>query len=598
MQLQNQDIVIDQVNAKAVIKEVLKITAADSDFEVVTKERDGITYPAFASLPTSLGEMYKAAADAHASAEFLVYLDERYSFAKLHRLATTFSYVLSKECGIGKGDKVIIAMRNYPEWIVSFMGITMLGAVAVPVNAWWNEHEFAHVIKHSQASLVIVDDKRFDVLNSTLQNLKIACLIARPNQEQNQSLCLMTKINQFITNSRDLENSLEPNNSLGLNNKLKRSVQQQQYKVESNDIATIFYTSGSTGSPKGAVSNHESVLTALYTWLMLGSAAVIANGAGEVEPAFAPAALLTVPLFHVTGCHTLFLLSMLIGRKTVMMPYWDAALALKLIEQERVTYFNGVPTMSMELMNHPDKDNYDLDSLVDICAGGAARAPEHVRKISQLFKSGNPSCGYGLTETNALGAVNGPVEYLAKPTSAGLPTPPIVDVKIFNDENQPLPQGDIGEIAIKSISNIIGYWQDEKATLAAFSDGYFKTGDLGYLDEDGFIYIVDRIKDIIIRGGENISSLEVENAIYKHPSTLEASVFGLPDQRLGEVVGAVVCINNSEPVDEHSLQLFLAELIAHFKVPHKIWLVKQSLPRLGSGKIDKRTLKAHYLSLI
>jgi long-chain acyl-CoA synthetase len=598
MQLQNQDIVIDQANAKAVIKEVLKITAADSDFEVVTKERDGITYPAFASLPTSLGEMYKAAADAHASAEFLVYLDERYSFAKLHRLATTFSYVLSKECGIGKGDKVIIAMRNYPEWIVSFMGITMLGAVAVPVNAWWNEHEFAHVIKHSQASLVIVDDKRFDVLNSTLQNLKIACLIARPNQEQNQSLCLMTKINQFITNSRDLENSLEPNNSLGLNNKLKRSVQQQQYKVESNDIATIFYTSGSTGSPKGAVSNHESVLTALYTWLMLGSAAVIANGAGEVEPAFAPAALLTVPLFHVTGCHTLFLLSMLIGRKTVMMPYWDAALALKLIEQERVTYFNGVPTMSMELMNHPDKDNYDLDSLVDICAGGAARAPEHVRKISQLFKSGNPSCGYGLTETNALGAVNGPVEYLAKPTSAGLPTPPIVDVKIFNDENQPLPQGDIGEIAIKSISNIIGYWQDEKATLAAFSDGYFKTGDLGYLDEDGFIYIVDRIKDIIIRGGENISSLEVENAIYKHPSTLEASVFGLPDQRLGEVVGAVVCINNSEPVDEHSLQLFLAELIAHFKVPHKIWLVKQSLPRLGSGKIDKRTLKAHYLSLI
>ncbi|MFT7261276.1 MAG: long-chain acyl-CoA synthetase [Glaciecola sp.] len=598
MQLQNQDIVIDQANAKAVIKEVLKITAADSDFEVVTKERDGITYPAFASLPTSLGEMYKAAADAHASAEFLVYLDERYSFAKLHKLATTFSHVLSQECGIGKGDKVIIAMRNYPEWIVSFMGITMLGAVAVPVNAWWNEHEFAHVIKHSQASLVIVDDKRFDVLNSTLQNLKIACLIARPNQEQNQSLCLMTKINQFITNSRDLENSLEPNNSLGLNNNLKRSVQQQQCKVESNDIATIFYTSGSTGSPKGAVSNHESVLTALYTWLMLGSAAGIANGAGEVEPAFAPAALLTVPLFHVTGCHTLFLLSMLIGRKTVMMPYWDAALALKLIEQERVTYFNGVPTMSMELMNHPDKDNYDLDSLVDICAGGAARAPEHVRKISQLFKSGNPSCGYGLTETNALGAVNGPVEYLAKPTSAGFPTPPIVDVKIFNDENQPLPQGDIGEIAIKSISNIIGYWQDEKATLAAFSNGYFKTGDLGYVDEDGFIYIVDRIKDIIIRGGENISSLEVENAIYKHPSTLEASVFGLPDQRLGEVVGAVVCINNSEPVDELSLQLFLVELIAHFKVPHKIWLVKQSLPRLGSGKIDKRTLKAHYLSLI
>jgi acyl-CoA synthetase (AMP-forming)/AMP-acid ligase II len=288
---------------------------------------------------------------------------------------------------------------------------------------------------------------------------------------------------------------------------------------------------------------------------------------------------------------------MLIGRKTVMMPYWDATMALQLIEQERITYFNGVPTMSLELMNHPDKDAYELDSLLDVCAGGAARSPEHVRKISQSFRSGNPSCGYGLTETNALGAVNGPVEYLAKPTSAGLPTPPIVDVKIFNDQNQALPQGEIGEIAIKSLSNILGYWQDEEATSAAFSNGYFKTGDLGYLDEDGFIYIVDRIKDIIIRGGENISSLEVENALYNHPSTLEACVFGLPDDRLGEVVGAVVYVNNKEAVDEQTLQLFLTKLIAHFKVPHKIWFVEQSLPRLGSGKIDKRALKTRYPSL-
>ncbi|MFT5996368.1 MAG: acyl-CoA synthetase (AMP-forming)/AMP-acid ligase II [Glaciecola sp.] len=584
MQLQNQDIFINQASAKAVINEVTKLTARDSAFEVVTKQRDGVTYPAFVSLPTSLGDMYHAAAEAHGSAEFLVYLNERYSFAKLHELATAFSHVLSQECGIGKGDKVIIAMRNYPEWIVSFMGITILGAIAVPVNAWWSEQELARVITHSQASLVIVDDKRFAKLEDILQRLKVACLIARPSQDQNQSLCLMNKIRQFVATSVELI-------------KNPRSVQQHEHKVDSNDIATIFYTSGSTGTPKGAMSTHESVLTALYTWLMLGSAAGIANKAADVEPAFAPAALMAVPLFHVTGCHTLFLLSMLIGRKTVMMPYWDAGLALKLIEQERVTYFNGVPTMSMELMNHPDKDNHNLDSLLDICAGGAARAPEHVRKISLLFNSGNPTCGYGLTETNALGAVNGPLEYLAKPTSAGLPTPPIVDVKIFNLENQPLVQGEIGEIAIKSISNIIGYWQDPKATLAAFSNGYFKTGDLGYLDEDGFIYIVDRIKDIIIRGGENISSLEVENALYEHPSTLEASVFGIPDERLGEVVGAVVCVNNSESVDEQSLQLFLAESIAHFKVPHKIWLVAQRLPRLGSGKIDKRAIKIHYLSL-
>jgi acyl-CoA synthetase (AMP-forming)/AMP-acid ligase II len=365
-----------------------------------------------------------------------------------------------------------------------------------------------------------------------------------------------------------------------------------------NDTASIFYTSGSTGLPKGAVSTHESILTALNTWLMLGAAAGIANGTANVEPAYPPAALMTVPLFHVTGCHTLFLLSMLIGRKTVMMPYWDAELALILIEKERVTYFNGVPTMSMELMNHPQKHQYDLTSLLDICAGGAARAPEHVRKISQSFAQGNPSCGYGLTETNALGAVNGPVEYLAKPTSAGLPTPPIVDIQIFNDANQSLPQGQVGEIAIKSIANISGYWRDDAATDAAFSKGYFKTGDLGFLDEDGFIHIVDRIKDIIIRGGENISCLEVESALYKHSQVIETSVFALPDPRLGEVPGAVAYVKNIKEIDEDSLRSYLTSLIAHFKVPSKIWLIEHKLPRLGSGKIDKRGLKTHYQKLL
>jgi long-chain acyl-CoA synthetase len=257
-----------------------------------------------------------------------------------------------------------------------------------------------------------------------------------------------------------------------------------------------------------------------------------------------------------------------------------------------------VPTMSMELMVHPQKEQYDLCSLLDICAGGAARAPQHVRKICQSFIQGNPSCGYGLTETNALGAVNGPVEYLAKPTSAGLPTPPIVDVQIFNDVNQSLSQGLVGEIAIKSIANISGYWRDKAATDAAFSNGYFKTGDLGFLDEDGFIFIVDRMKDIIIRGGENISCLEVESALYKHTQVIETSVFGIPDPRLGEVPGAVVYVKSIRKIDEDSLRAFLTSLIAHFKVPNKIWLVEQKLPRLGSGKIDKRGLKAHYQKLV
>jgi long-chain acyl-CoA synthetase len=590
--LQNQDILIVQASAKSVVEEIYNITAPEGAFEVVNKERNGVTYPAFLTLPNNLGDMFKKAADTHGQADFLVYQDERYSFETLYQLALSFREVLRDQYNIKRGDKVVIAMRNYPEWLVSFMGITMLGAVAVPINAWWSQRELLHVIQHSQALLVITDDKRYNILQASLQQINLPCLIARPNEQQGNDLCLMRKIKSITEKS-----------AIASHTQNKTCTNPTTAKVSSddvllNDTASIFYTSGSTGFPKGAVSTHESILTALNTWLMLGAAAGMANGTQNVEPAYPPAALMTVPLFHVTGCHTLFLLSMLIGRKTVMMPYWDAGLALILIEKERVTYFNGVPTMSMELMNHPQKYQYDLTSLLDICAGGAARAPEHVRKICQSFAQGNPSCGYGLTETNALGAVNGPVEYLAKPTSAGLPTPPIVDVQIFNDANQSLPQGQIGEIAIKSIANISGYWRDDAATDAAFSNGYFKTGDLGFLDEDGFIYIVDRIKDIIIRGGENISCLEVESALYQHPKIIETSVFALPDDRLGEQPGAVVYVKSMAEIDEDSLKLFLIDLIAHFKVPSKIWLVEQKLPRLGSGKIDKRGLKAHYQKLV
>jgi long-chain acyl-CoA synthetase len=585
--LQNQDILIDQASAKSVVKEIYNITAPKGAFEVFNKVRNGVTYPAFLTLPNNLGDMFKKAADTHGQIDFLVYQDERYSFEALYQLALSFHEVLRDQYNIKRGDKVVIAMRNYPEWLVSFMGITMLGAVAVPINAWWSQQELLHVIQHSQALLVITDDKRYDILQASLQHINLPCLIARPNEQQGNDLCLMRKIKSVITSHTQNKTCTNPTTA-----KIPSD------DVLLNDTASIFYTSGSTGLPKGAVSTHESILTALNTWLMLGAAAGIANGTANVEPAYPPAALMTVPLFHVTGCHTLFLLSLLIGRKTVMMPYWDAELALILIEKERVTYFNGVPTMSMELMNHPQKHQYDLTSLLDICAGGAARAPEHVRKICQSFAQGNPSCGYGLTETNALGAVNGPVEYLAKPTSAGLPTPPIVDVQIFNDANQSLPQGQVGEIAIKSIANISGYWRDDVATDAAFSKGYFKTGDLGFLDEDGFIHIVDRIKDIIIRGGENISCFEVESALYKHNQVIETSVFALPDPRLGEVPGAVVYVKNIKEIDEDTLSSFLTSLIAHFKVPSKIWLVDQKLPRLGSGKIDKRGLKTHYQKLL
>jgi acyl-CoA synthetase (AMP-forming)/AMP-acid ligase II len=575
--LQNQDITINHASTPLVINQLFELNGAGQPFEVVSKYRAGVEYQAFTTLPLNLEVMYKMAAETHGDADFLVYQHERYSFAAMYQQACEFGCVLVNDYQIAPGDRVAIAMRNYPEWIVAFMAITSIGAVAVPLNAWWQRDEFSQALTHCGATLTLVDDKRYDLLSSVLAQMNLPVIVVRPSAQQGDVVTIDSL-------SAKYQGQCMP-----------------KVDCAADDIATIFYTSGSTGTPKGAVSSHESILTAINTWLMLGTAAGMANAAQDIAPpSDPPVALMTVPLFHVTGCHTLFLLSMIMGRKTVMMPYWEAQEALKLIEQEQVTYFNGVPTMSMELMSHPDKSKYDLSSLIDVCAGGAPRPPEHVRKIYDSFENGNPSCGYGLTETNALGAVNGAVDYLQKPQCAGLPTPQIVEVLILDEADQPVAVGEQGEIVIKSISNILGYWGDTCATDKAFINGYFRTGDLGYLDQEGFVYIVDRAKEIIIRGGENVSCIEVEAALYKHQLVVEASVFALPDERLGEAVGAVVYVETGteqpiKPVNEHVLQAFVALHLAKFKVPSKVWIINQNLPRLGSGKIDKRALKQQFL---
>ncbi|TWX64143.1 acyl--CoA ligase [Colwellia demingiae] len=579
MVLQNQDIKIDAASTTSVLKELFVLTEKGQPFEVINKVREDINYQAFATLPENLNAMFKTATYTYGDADFIIFKDERHSFRSLYQEASEFACALVEQYQISEGDRITISMRNYPEWIIAFMAITSIGAIAVPLNAWWQQEEFTQVIAHCDAKLAIVDDKRYDLLATCLEKNDTPVIIARPSLAQTETI--KRNVETFDGLVAKYQGQAMPT-----------------LAVSSDAIATIFYTSGSTGAPKGAVSSHESILTAINTWVMLGVSAGAANTKQNIEPSSnAPAALMTVPLFHVTGCHTLFLLSMIMGRKTVMMPYWDAEEALRLIEKENVTYFNGVPTMSMELMNHPNKSKYDLSSLNDICAGGAARPPEHVRKIYDAFKSGNPSCGYGLTETNALGAVNGPVDYVQKPNSAGLPTPPIVQVEILDENDQVLAVGEPGEIVIKTMANILGYWRNPQATEAAFINGYFRTGDIGFLDEDGFIYIVDRAKDIIIRGGENISCLEVESSLYKHALVGEVSVFALPDERLGEVVGAVVYVGNtSAEITEAILQEFVAEHLAKFKVPRKIWIINENLPRLGSGKIDKRTLKETYIS--
>ena len=357
----------------------------------------------------------------------------------------------------------------------------------------------------------------------------------------------------------------------------------------------MLYTSGSTGLSKGAYSDHRGVVHGSMSYAIQSLMAFTYLESSGGAPTSQACALLAVPLFHVTGEVPLLLQSFALGRKVVLMPKWDAGTALQLIQDEKVSYFAGVPLMTYEMATHPDRDKYDVSTCSGWAAGGAPRPPEHVTKIKDAFPEGNPLLGYGLTETNGVGCGNFNENYLAKPSSTGKPSRPLVDLAILDDDGKPVAQGGVGEVCIRSVCNFLGYWNNEEATKAAFTDDmYFRTGDLGRVDEDGYLFIVDRKKDIIIRGGENITCIEVEEAIYAHDDIAECSVFGLPDERYGEIVGAVFLAKPGRTLSEDQLRDFLAEKLAPFKQPAVYWQETSSLPRLGTAKIDKRTLRTKY----
>jgi acyl-CoA synthetase (AMP-forming)/AMP-acid ligase II len=366
-------------------------------------------------------------------------------------------------------------------------------------------------------------------------------------------------------------------------------------ELSPDDDATILFTSGSTGESKGALSTHRAVTTGVYaysTGLIVLLGILTQDGKAPAGPA---RTLLSVPLFHVTGEVPVMLNSFVIGRCMVIMPKWDATEALRLIEKEKITYFVGVPTMSLEIMNHPDRSKYDLSSLKDITAGGAPRPITHVERLKQEFPDAQPALGYGLTETNATGCANFWSSYAAKPASTGRPQKPLVEVAILGGGDRHLAPGEVGEIGIRTAANIKCYWRNPQATAETITpDGFIRTGDVGYLDEDGYLFIVDRKKEIIIRGGENISAAEVEAACYDCAAVAEAAVFGAPDERLGEVPVAVIYVKDGEELDETGLQAFLDGKLAKFKIPGRIIISATSLPRLGTGKIDRRALKAQY----
>jgi long-chain acyl-CoA synthetase len=522
--------------------------------------RDGQGRAIVANLPATLPGLFEAFCALHGDTEALVAGEERFTFADLEQWSSRLARVLAGR-GIAKGDRIGIAMRNCPTWIIAYMAAVKCGAVATLLNGWWQSHEMAHALELTRPVLVIADPPRAARIEAASEGVPL----------------VMLEVDQA------LESVLAP---------LVRGPEAELPEIAPDDDATILFTSGSTGEAKGALSTHRAVTTGVYAY-GVGLITLRAILESEGRPPPPPRTLLSVPLFHVTGEVPVLLNSFVIGRGMVLMPKWDAGEALRLIEKERVTYFVGVPTMSLELMTHPDRDKYDLSSLTDITAGGAPRPVSHVERLRETFGWARPALGYGLTETNAVGCSNFWSNYVDKPGSTGRAQRPFVDVAILGAGDAHLPVGERGEIAIRSAANFKCYWENSSATDEAFTaDGYVRTGDVGYLDEDGYLFIVDRKKDIIIRGGENISAAEVEAACYACPNVAEVAVFGTPHERLGEVPVAVV--HAREGLGETELREFLGATIAAFKIPARFVFLPDPLPRLGTGKIDRVALKALY----
>ncbi len=517
------------------------------------------------NFPATLPGFFDAFCALNGSVEAVVAGDERLTFAALGAWSDRVAKALVGR-GIVKGDRVAIAMRNCPSWIVTYMGALKAGAVATLINGWWQTEELDHALALTEPKLVIADAPRA---------ARIAALAG--------DYAMLT-----LPIEQHLEGALAP---------LLDGAPDDAVLPEllPEDDATILFTSGSTGEAKGALSTHRAVTTGIYSYTtnlvtMLGL--LESNGTPPLNP---PRTLVNVPLFHVTGEVPVLLNSFAIGRGMVLMAKWDAAEALRLIEKEKITYFVGVPTMSLELMNHPDHGKYDTSTLTDLAAGGAARPVAHVERLQHAFPNAQPALGYGLTETNAIGCGNFWTNYAAKPASTGRAQKPFIELIILGAGGTHLPSGERGEIAIRTAANITGYWRDPEATAAAFTaDGYLKTGDIGYLDEDGYLFIVDRKKDIIIRGGENISAAEVEAAIYACDGVSEAAVFGVPDERLGEVPVAIVYMREESDLDDDALRAFLFTKLAAYKVPSMIHFSRDPLPRLGTGKIDRVALKQQF----
>jgi len=554
---------------------VAAVTAPGERYEIVEGEVAGHALKLFKNTPLSMRALFDSARQ-RGDAVFLVYEDERWTFEQVMAHVDALGALLVERYGVTKGDRVAIGMRNYPEWIIAFAAITSIGAVAVSLNAWWTTEELAYGLADSGSIVMIADRERIE---------RSAPILGRTG-----TIALAVRHPEPLPTSAPNDDGAAGPVIERIEDVLELGRPMPAVDIDPDDDATILYTSGTTGEPKGAVSTHRAVLSALMAFGCRAAINAARQDPNRVPHPYPTAFILVVPLFHVTGCVPVMMSAFVGGNKLVMMYKWNPARALELIERERVTTFVGVPTMSWDLLETPEFASRDTSSLVSVGGGGAPAPPELVKRIDASFSKGRPSIGYGMTETNAYGPQNLGDDYVRKPTSAGR-TVPVMEVRVIGSDGHEAPPGAPGEIEFRGPNLIRGYWNKPDATAETMHDGWLRTGDIGRIDDEGFVYVEDRAKDMVIRAGENIYCAEVEAALYEHDDVYEAAVFGVPHDRLGEeLVAAIVPRVGTDP-DPDAIRAHVAERLASFKVPSRIVFVDGQLPRGASGKILKRELR-------
>lgn len=548
---------------------VAALSAPGQPFEINETLIRGVAVPTFVNAPQNLRVVFDGARRGGDDI-FLVYEEERWSFATVMAHVDAIGALLVDTYRIAKGDRVAIAMRNYPEWVIANAAILSVGAISVSLNSWWTEDELAFALEDSGPLVLFADAERIARAAATCRRLGTTMIEVRT---ASPSMLDVARWDDLIPLGRTMP----------------------EVEIDPDDDATILYTSGTTGRPKGAVSTHRAVVSALFAYGFRAAVDRLRNPPGDQDrtPSGPTSFILIVPLFHVTGGVAVLLSCFAARTKLVIMYKWDVDKALQLIEREQITNFVGVPTQSWDLVNSPRFADFDTSSLRSVGGGGAPAPPALVQRLGQTMGRTAPSIGYGMTETNAYGPQNSGADYLAHPNSTGRILP-IVKIEIRDPDGAAMAVGERGEIWFLGPNLIRGYWNRPDATAETIVYGWLRSGDLGYHDADGFLYIEDRIKDMILRGGENVYCAEVEAALYEHPGVQEAAVLGVPHARLGEEVVAVVVANGVMPLTVESLLAFVRPRLAAFKVPSQVLIFDAPLPRNAAGKFLKRELRQSF----